>query len=234
MLPKGILFDLDDTIVAFGAAGDETWRRLCNEYAGRCALEAKQLLDAFREMADWYWSDEERHRLGRLNLNATRRKIVRLAFEKLGIANNALADEIADAFSVRRVEAIRFFPGAEETLQRLSQQGVSMALMTNGEAEKQRAKVDRFGLERFFKTILIEGELGFGKPHPDVYRRALDDLRLGPREVWSVGDNLKWDVAGPQALGVFGIWHDWRGEGLPADTDVRPDRTVRSISELIE
>ncbi|MEW6355349.1 MAG: HAD family hydrolase [Planctomycetota bacterium] len=233
MLPKGILFDLDDTILAFGAAGDETWRSLCNEYAGRCALDAKQLLDAFREVADWYWSDEERHRHGRLNLNATRRRIVRLAFEKLGIANPALADEIADAFSVRRVEAIRFFPRAEETLRRLLEHGVAMALMTNGEAITQRAKVERFGLVRFFKTILIEGELGFGKPHPDVYRRALDDLGLDPRDVWSVGDNLRWDVAGPQALGVFGIWHDWRGEGLPPDTDIRPDRTIRSIAELI-
>ena len=109
-----------------------------------------------------------------------------------------------------------------------------MVLMTNGEAEKQREKVERFGLERFFKTILIEGEMGFGKPHPDVYRRALDGLGLDPSDVWAVGDNLQWDVAGPQAFGVFGIWHDWRGEGLPANSDVRPDRTVRSISELIE
>jgi putative hydrolase of the HAD superfamily len=30
------------------------------------------------------------------------------------------------------------------------------------------------------------------------------------------------------------VWHDHLGEGLPADTDVRPDRIVRSIAELIE
>ena len=48
------------------------------------------------------------------------------------------------------------------------------------------------------------------------------------------GDNLYFDVGGAQDLGILGIWVDWRGTGLPADATVKPDRTVRYISELID
>ena len=83
-----------------------------------------------------------------------------------------------------------------------------------------------------FDLILIEGELGFGKPDPRIYARALDELGVSPSEAWMVGDNLEWDVAQPQRQGILGIWVDVRGTGLPPGQRVRPDRTIRRLSEL--
>ncbi len=98
----------------------------------------------------------------------------------------------------------------------------------------QRSKVDRFGLAELFDLILIEGELGFGKPDPRVYQQALDEMAVAPSDTWMVGDNLEWDVAQPQRLGIFSIWVDVRGSGLPSGHKVRPDRIVRKLSELRE
>jgi putative hydrolase of the HAD superfamily len=53
---------------------------------------------------------------------------------------------------------------AHETLDRLKQVGVKLALITNRAAEPQHAKVVRFALEHHFDHIQIEGEHGFGKP----------------------------------------------------------------------
>ena len=47
-----------------------------------------------------------------------------------------------------------------------------------------------------------------------------------------VGDNLEWEVAVPQSLGMVGVWVDFAGKGLPYATKVKPDYIVRSISEL--
>jgi putative hydrolase of the HAD superfamily len=96
----------------------------------------------------------------------------------------------------------------------------------------QRRKIDRFGLAAHFDAILIEGEVGFGKPDPRVYHRALDVLAVAPGDTWMVGDNLEWDVAEPQRQGIFGIWIDVRGAGLPRGHEVRPDRIIRTLSEL--
>jgi putative hydrolase of the HAD superfamily len=89
------------------------------------------------------------------------------------------------------------------------------------------------GLARFFDCILIEGEFGVGKPDPSVYRHVLEQLRLAPADCWMVGDNLEWDVAGAQAVGITGVWHDYAGAGLPSNTRVRPDRIIRTLTELL-
>lgn len=79
--------------------------------------------------------------------------------------------------------------------------------MTNGGSDQQRNKINRFGLNDLFDAILIEGEMGFGKPDREVYTTALDSLNIEPDAAWSIGDNLEWDVWGPQQLGIFGIWN---------------------------
>ena len=125
-------------------------------------------------------------------------------------------------------------PGAIDALRRLRDRGVALALLTNGDTQGQRNKIERFGLEPFFNDILVEGELGFGKPDERVYTRALSSLGLAPEESWMVGDNLEWEVAAPQVLGIYGIWNDFRRQGLPDGSTVVPDRIIHSISELVE
>jgi putative hydrolase of the HAD superfamily len=234
-LPKGILFDLDDTILAFASVADQVWSQICDHYADQTGLFlSEDLFQRLREMSNWYWSDKERHKEGRKDLAAVRRIIVKRVFEDLGIRAYDLANRIADDFSVQRLEAVHLLPGAEETLKYLNKQDISLALITNGEAWMQRGKIDRFNLERHFKTILIEGEVGYGKPEPEFYLRAIADLDLDPKDVWSVGDNLEWEVEAPQKLGIFSIWNDYRGNGLPEDSNVQPNRIINSISELVE
>jgi putative hydrolase of the HAD superfamily len=234
MLPKGILFDLDDTIIAFDAVANPTWQRLCDTYARQSTLcDPTHLYNAIQEVRMWYWSDPVRHQWARHNLAQLRREIVRRAFETLGIDNLSLAHDMADTYTVELEALISCFPRAEETLRYLRDHQVALALLTNGAAQPQRQKIQRFGLAHFFTTILIEGELGYGKPEEAVYRRALEDLGLPPEAVWSVGDHLEWDVAAPQQLGMLGIWHDVRAQGLPPTSPVIPDRIITSIAELM-
>jgi putative hydrolase of the HAD superfamily len=234
MLPKGILFDLDDTIIAFDAVANPTWQRLCETYARQLTLhDPTHLYNAIQDVRTWYWSDPVRHQWARHNLQQLRREIVQQAFATLGIDNPRLAHAMADTYAAEREALIHLLPRAEETLHYLCTHQVALALITNGTAQSQRQKVQRFGLERFFTTILIEGELGYGKPEEAVYRQALDDLKLPPDAVWSVGDHLEWDVSTPQQLGMVGIWHDVRAQGLPPESSVIPDRRITSIAELI-
>lgn len=234
-LPKGILFDLDDTIIAFDAVAEPVWERVCRSYAPCIAgCDPSELYDAIRHARRWYWSDEERHEWGRLHLVQARREIVRHAFDHLALDRLDLADEMADTFTSVRFEAAHVFPGALDTLQELKRRGVRLAMITNGASDVQWEKIKRFELEPYFEAILVEGDLGFGKPDPRVYRCALDALGLEPSEAWMVGDNLHWDVAAPQRLGIYSIWNDHRKQGLPKDSPVVPDRVIHAISELIQ
>ena len=106
-----------------------------------------------------------------------------------------------------------------------------LALVTNGAAAPQRAKVERFDLARRFDHVQIEGEHGFGKPEERAYLHAMQALGVAASETWMVGDNLEWEVAAPQRLGIYAIWHDVTGEGLPPDSPVKPDASsARSVN----
>jgi len=48
-----------------------------------------------------------------------------------------------------------------------------------------------------------------------------------------VGDNLEWEIAAPQRLGIYGIWYDGYALGLPCDCDIHPDRIIQSLPELL-
>jgi len=234
MLPKGILFDLDDTIIAFDGAANLARLQVCDKYYSECALSsANDLFQTISKTSQWYWSDRDRHKAGRNNIDNARREIVNLALEGIGINNLPLAHNIANDFIKLRENMIQLFPKAEETLEYLKNNNLLLALMTNGESEKQRSKIKRFSLEKYFDVILVEGEIGYGKPDKEVYTMALDALKLEPDDVWAVGDNLEWDLWGPQQLGIYSIWNDYKKQGLPSTSDVVPDRVINSIAELI-
>jgi len=233
-LPRALLLDLDDTIVSLTSSGTRCWEDLCRRFAPRIeGVAPERLQAAVQSVAHWFWSDAERHRRGRLDLFGARRKIVQRAFSELGIESAALADELADAFTVEREAAIEMFPDALATLQALRARVQRLALVTNGDAAFQRAKVARFQLAPLFDHIQIEGEFGIGKPDERVYRHVVERLAVAPSEAWMVGDNLEWDVAAPQRVGLTGVWLDADGTGLPAGATVRPDRVIRTLAELV-
>ncbi len=232
-LPKAILFDLDDTILAFTQSADPTWRRICENFAPRLkGPTPEDLYNAIDTSRNWFWDDPERHRRGRLDLPKARRDIVLAALQNLQIDDPVVAHEIADTYSIER-ESVHPFPGAIETLHELKEKGVRMALITNGSEQAQRKKIDQFGLADFFDYILIEGEFGIGKPDERVYRQAMKKLSVEPEDCWMVGDNLEWEVEVPQNLGIFAVWVDAADRGLPSTSTVKPDRVISSISEIL-
>ena len=236
MLPKAILFDLDDTIISFNGAADVAWDQTCRAFVKEVhpPFDTVSLLNSIHGVRSWYWGDPERHRVGRMDMVQARRDIVKLALEKLSYTEAENAIRMADSYTRLQEELICMFPDSLATLEKLKELGIRMALITNGASEKQRAKIDRFSLTGFFEFCLVEGEVGYGKPDIRVFELALRKLGLYAREVWMVGDNLIWDIEAPQKLGIYSIWNDYQAKGLPEGTSVRPDRIINSIAEILQ
>ena len=232
-LPAALLVDLDDTTLEFASLAPRVWREVCAEYATELTAEPGELFEAIQRENRSFWADPEREAWGRLDLPRVRRECVAAAARFLEIDRPRAAHGLADRFTALREERISPLPGAIEALAELQMRGVRLALVTNGASDPQRAKIERFGLGSYFEAILIEGELGVGKPDLVVFREAVSQLDAEPSQVWMVGDNLEWDVGGPQRLGILGIWLDHAGDGVPSGSEVRPDRIVRAFSELL-
>ena len=238
-LPRAILFDLDDTLlVAFGPS-ESQWRRIIADHAQHFApVLPDRVVAAIQDASRELWADPARHKYWRHRIGEARRRIVANAFVALAAAGHKvplaeIGDALADRYNALHDAELRMFPGAHETLDRLKELGVKLALITNGAAEPQRAKIVRFALENRFDHIQIEGEHGFGKPEERAYTHAMAALGVAAHETWMVGDNLEWEVAGPQRLGIYAIWHDGYGLGLPPGSPIRPDRIIRRLAELL-
>jgi putative hydrolase of the HAD superfamily len=232
--PKALLLDLDDTILDDTGNVEACWDTALESCAPELGdLDTRALRATIRSTSRWYWSDPERHRIGRLNLAVARREVVRLALLDHGRDDAGLASAIGDVYSREREAGIQLFPEAVETVRWCRQAGYRLALLTNGSAAAQRAKLSRFRLDDLlFDAILVEGELGFGKPDPRVYRLALQALDTDPVDTWMIGDNLEWDVLQPQRMGITGIWINGRGEQLPASIERHPACVIRSLSDV--
>jgi putative hydrolase of the HAD superfamily len=239
-LPRAILFDLDDTLlVAFGPAQSQ-WQRTIAAFADRLGpIKTVAVAAAIETASTDLWADPGRHKYWRHRIGEARRKIVADAFAALAttgrpVPGQSVGEAMADAYNALHDEELAMFPDAHETLDRLKELGVRLALITNGAGPPQRAKVVRFALEHRFDHIQIEGEHGFGKPEERAYTHAMEVLGVEPHETWMVGDNLEWEVVGPQRLGIHAIWHDGYGVGLPLGSPIKPDRIIRRISELLD
>ena len=236
-LPRAILFDLDDTIVSAYGKPELAWKAVIGEFAPDLGvLSQDQVVAAIGAAAVEFWADPEQHRIWRAKLRDARRAIVAQGFARLEGPSppQAVLHRLADRFSDYRDEQMHLFPDAHATVDALRARGVKLALITNGAAADQRAKVVRFELTHRFDHIQIEGEHGFGKPEERAYVHAMMTLGVEAHETWIVGDNLEWEVIAPQRLGIHAIWYDPHGDGVPAGHAAKPDRIVRTLSELLD
>ncbi|MGY3454311.1 HAD family hydrolase [Bradyrhizobium sp. USDA 4353] len=233
-LPRAMLIDMDDTILSAYGRPEIAWNIVATEFSEELAPHTPHAVAAaILASARSFWSVASAE--WRMKLIQARQEVVKGGFAALtGPALPVeLAIRIADRFTRYRDEQMFVFPGAHEAIDEFKARGVRLALVTNGEAGQQRAKIERFALAHRFDHIQIEGEHGFGKPEERAYLHAMDKLGVGPQDTWMIGDNLEWEIVAPQRLGIYSIWIDVHGDGLPEGSDVKPDRIIRSLTELV-
>ncbi len=83
-----------------------------------------------------------------------------------------------------------------------------------------------------FDFIAVSSRIGFEKPHPAIFRWALEQADAAADAVIHVGDHLDADVRGAEAVGISGVLIDRVGRYAP--DDLPQDVTViHSLDELL-
>ena len=180
MMPRAVLLDLDDTILVDNLHAEDCWRNACFGAAEPSTVRSRRPGGG----------DRPGPRLVLVRSRSSSRGPARS--ERARVEKSSGSRWSSSAWTIRRSPAasptsysaerelrMEPFPGAIDTVRWLRASGSRLALITNGGAAGQRRKIERFGLADLFDLILIEGEVGFGKPDPRVFERALE--RAGGR-----------------------------------------------------
>lgn len=122
------------------------------------------------------------------------------------------------------------FPEVPGTLRRLKEAGFATAVLSNGSPEMLRSAVEGAGIGGLLDAVLSVEEVGVFKPHPKVYRLAVDRLGV-PAEAIAFQSSNAWDAYAASAFGMRVVWcnrYGQRPERLPGS----PDREIRTLAEL--
>ncbi|MFL5731564.1 MAG: HAD family hydrolase [Chloroflexia bacterium] len=237
---RGVLFDLGSTLQEYRR---EDWdaileglnRDLYAYMASRDSARHLPPLDAFIEMLS------TSVRAHRANTATTMRSHSMLDVLGAVFKEQELEDMRAEEYLLpwygHLTEMIYIEPDVEPTLRLLRESGLKLGLVSNTTwpSEVHDRDLERFGIKDLLECRLYSCEVGWEKPAPLIFEEALLCLGLGANEVAFVGDFLRYDVAGAQAVGMKGIWK--RVSGRPEEADdhtVVPDATITRIGDLPE
>lgn len=107
---------------------------------------------------------------------------------------------------------------------------LKLAILSNGTPCMLDAAVRHSGLAHQFDFVLSAEEAGIFKPHPTVYRLALDRLQMQAGEICSVSAN-GWDAYSAKAFGMKVLWCNRAGQ-VPEHIPEMPDGEIRTLDEL--
>lgn len=98
------------------------------------------------------------------------------------------------------------------TLDALSAQGWTHLILSNHVPEF-RTIAEALGLTSRVRAIFNSAEIGYEKPHPQIYRATLDAIP-DAEKIWMIGDNPVADVQGAEAMGIPAILVRRHTEGV--------------------
>nr|XP_057917998.1 N-acylneuraminate-9-phosphatase [Doryrhamphus excisus] len=142
-----------------------------------------------------------------------------------------LAAECYYMWKNSRLQRLRLSPEICELLKRLRKR-YKLLLLTNGNPQTQREKVEAVGCESFFDAVVIGGDYAEQKPFPSIFRLCFDLLQVEAQDCIMVGDSLSTDIQGGFSARVRAtIWINGTGDEVPVGS-VMPDYTIPTVLDL--
>jgi beta-phosphoglucomutase-like phosphatase (HAD superfamily) len=113
-----------------------------------------------------------------------------------------LSAEVGARFSTPGLPPIAALPGAVELASEIHQLGDPLALVTSATRDHAVPTLERLGLLGLFTVIVAGGDVAAGKPDPEGYRRASDELGVPPSRCVVFEDSPA-GLAAARAAGMY-------------------------------
>jgi HAD superfamily hydrolase (TIGR01549 family) len=125
-----------------------------------------------------------------------------------------------DRFGELIAQDAELVDGADEVVEELARHARLAVVSNYPHAPVVYGTLARLGLRPHFRAIVVSSEVGWLKPHPELYRTALARIGTRAEETVFVGDDLDNDVRAPKALGLRTAWFTTEPSTQPPEADI--------------
>lgn len=221
---KAVFFDAGGTLFSVKPSVGEIYSRIAQKYGMH--TDAKLIEKRFRE------EFSKRDKLTAIEAHANEKnekewwkRLVREVFQSVTVLRlfDDFFEELYDVFATEEVWAL--YPDAIETVKALRKKNIITGIVSNWDS-RLFTICRGMKIEPLFDFILASAVIGFAKPDPRIFERALMSAGVNPGEALHVGDSLENDYSGAKHAGLNAVLiaHD----SLPSSDVV----AIRSLSQL--
>jgi 2-haloacid dehalogenase len=221
---KTLFFDVDDTLLDFGAAEKLALQLLFEEQNIPLTTEIEE---NYKRINQGLWKRFEEGELSRDEVVNTR---FSLLFNQYGKeVDGTLLEKNYRSFLEQGHQLVN---GAFELITELSSQ-YDLYIVTNGVSSTQDKRLRASGLSPLFKDIFVSEDTGFQKPMKEFFDYVF--ARIPQFEVdhaLIIGDSLSADILGGAMAGMDTCW--FNPNMKPNPTDISPTYQINKLEELKE
>lgn len=158
---KGVIFDLDGTMVDNMMVHHRAWQKKLKELGLDMTME------------------EVREQIHGINEEI----FIRLFGDRFTtVERKQLAYEKEEAYRAIYKSEIKLIEGLAGFLESLHKRGVPMAIGSAAPAENVDFVLDSLNLRNYFNTVFHAGDVEKGKPDPEIYLKCAAGLNLSPKD----------------------------------------------------
>ncbi len=227
-----ILFDLGDTLVQYYVRSEfpgilDQAITGVQEY-----LRQEGLLHLSAE-AIWQRVEEENHEAEDYAVRPLEERLTRI-FQLDGSAiSTEVVMEMCRCFMKPIFAVAHRYDDVLPVLQELGKRGYRKAIISNtpwgSPANLWREEIKRLSLDDRVELVVFCRDVGWRKPARQIFDYTLEKLDAEPQDCVFIGDNPRWDLVGPRAVGIDVILMDRRG--LLQENE---EETIKNLYELLD
>ena len=219
---RTLFFDVDDTLLDFGAAEKSALRKLFEEQQISLTAEIEA---NYKRINQGLWRVFEKGEIDRDQVVNTRFSIL---FKEYGLeADGVLLEEKYRSFLE---EGHQLIDGALELIESMQDQ-YDLYIVTNGISKTQYKRLHASGLYPMFKGIFVSEDTGFQKPMKEYFDYVFERIpHFSVDQGLIIGDSLTADIKGGRLAGLDTCWMN--PDMSANDTDIEPTYQIQRLNEL--
>jgi HAD superfamily hydrolase (TIGR01662 family) len=207
---KVIFFDMNRTLLDPQQAFRDSFLETLQDYTGRWYdnedFTAEKILQTYLEQ----WQKQRRSKGNTtVPLEQIRRSCLAHAFQSIPIPNKErFLRSFWQQARAKQDQSPRLYTGVRETLEKLHEKSYKLAIISNGSRLRQEQQLKHLKLQALIpdQHLFSSQQGGLRKPNAQLFRHALQTLRIPASHAVMVGDSWKNDIVGATNAGMDAIW----------------------------